>query len=97
MNIVGREETDGTTKQSNFKKTKLPYDTIELQRCRKEFKNRDAEQVGTAVDGAARRCGPTRSRTLLCYHKHHGECSTEPALQKFLGSASNETMDVIWS
>lgn len=55
MNIVGREVTDGTTKQSNFKKTKLPYDTIELQRCRKEFKNRDAEQVGTAVDGAARR------------------------------------------
>lgn len=46
MNIVGREVTDGTTKQSTFEKTKLPYDTIELERCRKEFKNRDAEQVG---------------------------------------------------
>lgn len=101
MNIVGREVTDGTTKQSTFKKTKLPYDTIELERCRKEFKNRDAEQVGMAVDGAASRCGPTPSRTLLCYHKHHGECSTEPAvwaiaLQKFLGPASRKTVHVIW-
>lgn len=100
MNIVSREVTDGRTKQSNLKKTKLPYDRTELQTCRKEFKSRDAKQVGTAVDGAAR-CGPTPSRTLLCYHKHHQECSTEPAvwataLQKYLGSASSKTMHVIW-
>lgn len=54
-----------------------------------------------AVDGAARRCSPTPSRTLLCYRKHHRECSTEPAvwataLQKYLGSASSKKMQIIW-
>lgn len=58
---MGREVADGRTK-SNSKKTKFPYDMTELQWCRREHKNIDAEQVGMAVVGAARRYGPTPSQ-----------------------------------